>query len=169
MKKLLILAMSAMMTLSMAGAAFAAESPATTPVKLTTKATAIDITVSEAVEINAEANTVTATVTDYTVTNNNAVSFIKVDKIELKDGAAGWAKAAYDEAAFKALAANSNKYALQAKVGAGEAHDMNADWATVGNINHDETMTVKLSGLVTPVTTAVNATEIASLIVTVSA
>lgn len=174
MKKLFVLVMSAMMIFAMSTAAFAAtDNPQSTPVKLTATATALDFSVAESVTIAATSGAVKANVTAYTITNLNDVSFIKVSKVELKalEGS-GWEKAEYNETAFSGYARNANKFALQAKVEGeveGAPVDLYNDWTNAGNINHGDTMTIKLDGLVTPVTDAITDTQIATLVATVSA
>ncbi len=166
MKKLFVLAMSAMLIFAATTSAFATADPCSTPVRLTAASTGIDITVSDGVHITAEANNVNATVTDYTIKNNNAVSSISVDSIELAP-AVGWSKAAYNELAFKALGMNSKKFALSAQIGFNETHDLYTDWADVGSVDYRDTMTIKLAGLVGPTTVAETDTQIASLVATV--
>ncbi len=166
MKKLFVLAMSAMLTFAATTSAFADAGPNSTPVKLTAATTGIDITVSEGIHITAEANNVIAEVTDYTIKNNNAVSKIKVTNIKLTP-ADGWTKSKYNEDAFKALEMNSKSFALRAQIGSDTAHDLYSDWLSVGMIGYGETMTIKLEGLVGPTTVAETDTQIANLVATV--
>ena len=166
MKKLFVLAMSAMMIFAATTSAFAAAGPQSTPVKLTAATTGIDITVTDGIRITAEANKVDAEVTNYTIQNNNLVSSIKVASVELAP-VEGWSKAEYDKNAFKALGMDSKKFALSAQIGSGEIHDLYTDWTDVGTIDYEETMTIKLSGLVGPMTIAETDTQIASLVATV--
>ena len=166
MKKLFVLAMSAMMIFAATNSVFAAEGPQSTPVKLTAATTGIDITVSEGVHITAEANNVVAETTDYTIKNNNSVSCIKVSSVVLTP-VDGWKKIAYNEEAFKALGMDSRKFALSGQVGSGEAYDLYSDWTNVGIIGYGETMTIKLAGLVGPTTVAETDTQIANLVATV--
>lgn len=173
MKKLFVLVMSAMMIFAMSTAVFAAtENPQSTPVHLTATATALDFSVAENVTITATSGAVKANVSDYTIKNNNDVSFIKVSNVKLEAVvSSGWEKAEYNETAFSGYARNANKFALQAKVEGEEGApvDLYNDWTTAGNINHGQTMTIKLDGLVTPVTDAITGTQIATLVATVSA
>ena len=166
MKKLFVLAMSAMMIFAATNSVFAAEGPQSTPVKLTAATTGIDITVSEGVHITAEANNVVAETTDYTIKNNNAVSKVEVTNINLTP-AEGWTKSTYNVEGFKALSMNSKSFALNAQIDSGIKHDLYNDWENVGIIGYGKTMTIKLAGLVGPTTVAETDTQIANLVATV--
>lgn len=186
MKKLLVLAMSAMMIFAANSTASAAthtnyeSSPATTPIKLTMEKTGLDFTVSENISIEAEADTVIPTsISDYTIKNNNNSSYMKVDSIEVTGGQ--WASVAYsDKDTFLGYNIDAKKFALKVKSIAttkshdgalsGERPDLNSKWNTVGKIWYGETMTIGFDSFVTPVSEALDGTEsaIASIVATVS-
>ena len=188
MKKLFVLAMSAMMLFAATASASAANhpsydsSPATTPVKLNIEKTGIDFTVSENISITAKANTVIPTAIDeYTIKNNNTSSYMKVDSIEVTDGA--WTKVAYsDEKTFLDYPINSNHYALKVKsidtTTENGSHkevsqqmpDLFGKWSDVGKIWYGETMRIGFNGFVTPVTIDLddNTGKIAKIVATVS-
>ena len=188
MKKLFVLAMSAMMLFAATASASAVThpsydgSPATTPVKLNIEKTGIDFTVSENIVITAKANTVVPTsIDEYTIKNNNTSSYMRVDSIEVTDGT--WTKAAYsDEKTFLDYHIDANYYALKVKsvdtTTENGSHkevsrmlpDLFEKWSEVGKIWYGETMSISFNGFITPVTTDLddNTGKIAKIVATVS-
>lgn len=178
MKKTLSIILALCLVFTMTSVAFAADKE--TAVKLVvsddttgggagTIAT-VDVEVPEAIVITAQKDTVVATVEDYTIANKAKTSYIVLDALELTAaGTDGWTKAAYNEAAFKALAYNTKQFAMQAKIGEGSYTDLNSKWSNIAqNINAEETLTVSLQALIPTQSAAINNTQIAKLVATIS-
>lgn len=162
MKKLFVLAMSAMLIFAATTSAFAASTlyNDSASVELSVEMTAIDFSVTEKIEISLEADSVVATVSDFTITNNNAVSYMQVNRFQYNDEASdNWSLAAYDEETFKDMKVNSGKYALKLN---GEAFsDGSVDFINNDEhgytqcidekIMHGESKTYKFDGLASPI------------------
>lgn len=136
-------------------------SPSTTPVNMTVEATPMDVTVSDAITMTAGADTNVATVSDLIVTNNSTAGVINVNNMNVT-AKSSWTKVA-DTTDFAKLPMNAKQFSLVYKT-----HDLNADYATVQSVNPTEILTMKLSGKTGAVTTAVDAVNVADVILTLA-
>ncbi|MEY8369024.1 hypothetical protein AALA24_09670 [Anaerovoracaceae bacterium 42-11] len=112
-KKILSLICVLSMVLSSSAVAFADDSDVA--VYMTIPATAIDVTVTESINMTGSANSVDLAVDKVTVTNNSAAGVINIEKVSAT-AAAGWAlvDASTD---FEALNANAKKLSLTPTLG----------------------------------------------------
>lgn len=112
-KKILSLICVLSMVICSSAVAFADDS--NVAVYMTIPATAIDVTVTESINMTGSANSVDLAVDKVTVTNNSAAGVINIEKVSAT-AAAGWAlvDASTD---FKALNANAKKLSLTPTLG----------------------------------------------------
>ena len=166
-KKILSLICVLSMVHSSSAVAFADDSDVA--VYMTIPATAIDVTVTESINMTGSANSVDLAVDKVTVTNNSAVGVINIEKVSAT-AAAGWAlvDASTD---FKALNANAKKLSLTPTLGS-STWDITKTCPTFAaadsNVGAGASKDITFAGKTGVVTTAVNHVQAATIVVTLS-
>ncbi len=166
-KKILSILCVLTMILSTSAIAFADDSNVSA--YMTVPATAIDVTVTESIDMTGSANAVDLTVDKVTVTNNSAAGVINIDKVAAT-AATGWAlvDAATD---FKALNANAKKLSLTPTLGS-STWDITKTCPTFAaadsNVGAGASRDITFTGKTGVVTTTVNHVQAATIVVTLS-
>lgn len=166
-KKILSLICVLSMVHSSSAVAFADDSDVA--VYMTIPATAIDVTVTESINMTGSANSVDLAVDKVTVTNNSAAGVINIEKVSAT-AAAGWAlvDASTD---FKALNANAKKLSLTPTLGS-STWDITKTCPTFAkadsNVGAGASKDITFTGKTGVVTTAVNHVQAATIVVTLS-
>ena len=166
-KKILSLICVLSMVICSSAVAFADDS--NVAAYMTVPATAIDVTVTESIDMTGAANAVDLTVDKVTVTNNSAAGVVNIDKVAAT-AAAGWTlvDAATD---FKALSANAKKLSLTPTLGS-STWDITKTCPTFAaadsNVGAGASKDITFAGKTGVVTTAVNHVQAATIVVTLS-
>lgn len=140
----------------------------TIPVTLTVAATPINATVPTSVAITVPTNsTEGAIASNYTIANKAAVGVLEVKSITATP-ATGWTLAAKTEN-FANMNMNTKKMYLGVGVGTDAVAPMTAAYTPTDNaIAPTATKAIKFEAKTAPVSTALNATSVASVVVTVA-
>ncbi|NCE98837.1 hypothetical protein [Emergencia sp. 1XD21-10] len=166
-KKILSILCILTMVVSTSAVAFADDS--NVAAYMTVPATAIDVTVTESIDMTGAANSTDLAVDKVTVTNNSAAGVINIDKIAAT-AAAGWTlvDAATD---FKALNANAKKLSLTSTLGS-STWDITKTCPTFAkadsSVSAGASRDITFTGKTGVVTTAVNHVQAATIVVTLS-
>lgn len=111
----------------------------TTPVMMSIVPTEIDLTISDAISMQASASQTDATVSDYTIVNNSSVGVMELSHISVTP-TQPYKKLKYDTD-FNTLSINSRQFAL-----AYDDVDLFEDYDSIEFINPQETLTLSLTG-----------------------
>lgn len=134
---------------------------ASVPVNATIAATPIDVTVSDAITATALTNSNDLTFTNLELTNNSTAGVIGVSKMAVNP-TAGWKKVA-DSTDFSKLAMNAKTFSMIY-----DTHDLATDYSTKETIDPTKKKTYTFTGQTGGVTTAVDAQNIANVVLTLA-
>ncbi len=136
---------------------------------MTVPAAAIDVTISESIQMTGTANAVDLTVDKLTVTNNSSAGVVNIDSISAT-AASGW-QLVEQNTDFKSLSANAKKLSLIPTLGSSTWDITKAcpSFATVdSNVPAGTSKDVTFSGKTGIVTVAIDKVQVVNIIVTLS-
>ncbi|MEY8368160.1 hypothetical protein AALA24_05260 [Anaerovoracaceae bacterium 42-11] len=166
-KKILSIVCVLCMMVSTSAVAFADDSSVVA--YMTVPATAIDVSVTESIDMTGAANAVDLTVDKVTVTNNSEAGVVNIDKVAAT-AATGWTlvEATTD---FKSLNANAQKLSLTPTLGS-STWDITKTCPTFSaadsNVGAGASKDITFTGKTGIVTTSVNRVQAASIVLTLS-
>ena len=164
MKRVSVGACAAIMLISSMSMVFAStDNPQTVPAHINVPATAIDFTITEKINMVGTANSNDLTIDSLEVTNNNNIGVLNIDSVQAT-AVEGWTIAAQDTD-FTKLGADAKNFSMIAD----STHDMSTGaYTAAGQVDPKATDTTTFTGKTGIVTTAIDDTKVADVVVTVS-
>ena len=159
-KKITAIVMAGVMILGSTSMVFAEEK--SVPAHLTMPTTAIDFTITEKINMVGTANSNDLTVDSLDVTNNSNVGVLNIDSISAT-AVEGWTLVS-DTTDFAKMDVDAKQFSLVAD----GSHDMTSAYTEAGTVDPQAKDTTTFAGKSGAVTTAIDDTKVADVVVTLS-